>query len=149
MSGRGPADFFGRDGSGSAGQQAQFNQLIQAVNRIGDFLTGQATSAIFVPHIFTGAGNLDIASQFPGLTSGTFPIQQVTPAALNVTLPGSVGPWIVGDGAGVATADNITVLPPAGSGYTINGAANNVISTNWQFRIYLLVGTNYVVLSLS
>lgn len=144
MSGAGrPGPFAGDMAGSAAGQQAQFNQLLQLVRRLVTVFEGQSLQAPFQVYPWTAAGNLNIATAFPSAASGVFSIRQGTPAAINVTLPPVNGPWTVGDGAGVAAADNITVLAPVG--FTINGAASNVISTNWQFRTYVLDGVNFVV----
>lgn len=134
------------DGS-AAGGQAQTNILLQHVAKIADSLQkGSGTSSQVFP--WTGAGNLDLATGFPNATGGIVSIRQTVPAAISVTLT-TQGPWTIGDGAGVAATDNITVLPPAG--YTIKAAANDVINVAWRFRTYILdTGTtNFIVTSSS
>lgn len=134
-------------GEGSAaGGQAQTNILLQHVAKIADSLQKGSGSA-FQVYPWTGAGNVDIATTFPSAKTGIISIKQTVPAALDVTLSTAGGPWTVGDGAGVAAADNITVKPPGG--YTIKGGATDVINTNWQFRTYVLDGTNFIVTSSS
>lgn len=135
-------------GAGSAaGGQAQTNQILQLLAQIVQALQGNSTGSAFQVYPWTSAGNVDIAANFANAKAGIIAIKQTVPAALNVTLNTAGGPWTVGDAAGVAAADNITVLPPGG--YTIKGSANDVISTNWQFRTYVLDGTNFIVTSSS
>lgn len=130
---------------GAAGGQAQFNLLLQLVRRLVTVFEGQALQAPYQVYPWTDAGPLDIAAALPRAASGILSIRQGTPAAINVTLPSANGPWTVGDGAGVAGADNITVLPPVG--FTINGGASDVISTNWEFKTYVIDGANFIISS--
>lgn len=125
----------------SAGGQAQFGILLQQVTRIATSLAGGTNP--FSVSAWTAAGALVIATAFPNLKTGTISIRQTVPAAINVTLPASGGPWIIADGAGVAATDNITVLPPAGK--TILGTTSYVISTNWGVQTFILDGNNYIL----
>lgn len=144
MSDGGNPLFTGTSGS-AAGGQAQFNLHLQAMNKLADAAASLPTGTSFQTYSWTSAGNLTISVSFPNAKAGIFSIRQTVPAAINVTLPTGGGPWTVGDGAGVAAADNITVIPPGG--YTINGAANNVINVNWKFKTYVLDQgtTNFIV----
>lgn len=128
-------------GGQAAGSQAQFANLLQILTKILAALTPPPNPYAVQP--WTAAGDLVIATAFPDLTAGMFSIRQGTAAAINVTLPNSGGPWGVADGAGVAAADNITVLPPAG--FTILGTSSYVISTDWDAALFVLDGTNYIV----
>lgn len=132
---------------GAAGSQAQFNQHLQALNKLADAAANLPTGTSYQTNSWTAAGDLDIATSFPNSKAGIFSIRQTVPAAINVTLPNTAGPWTVGDGAGVASGDNITVLPPGGN--TINGAANFVIATDWKFTTFVLDSgtTNFIVYS--
>ena len=130
-------------GGEAAGSQAQYNLFLQLLARIVKAIENEPTATPYTVFPWTTAGNLNVASAFPGLTTGTISVRQTVPTALNVTLPTSGGPWIVADGAGVAGANHISVLPPGG--LTINGSGSAfVISTNWQAAIFILDGTNYI-----
>lgn len=137
-----PTPLTDRTGSGqAAGNQAQFNQFLILFTR---FLATQ--EVLLVP---TGlyavqdwsTGDLDIVVAFPALTTGTFVIKTAT--ATNVYLPARGGPWIIQDGLGDASSDNITVIPPGI--LTIRGAANFVMATNWQSELFNLDGTDFLV----
>lgn len=141
MSGTGGLDrVIGASGE-SAGSQAQYGIFLQLLTQIAEALTGGTNP--FSVSAWTTAGNLVISTAFPTLKAGTISIRQTTPAAINVTLPASGGPWIIADGAGVAATDNITVLPP--SGKTILGTTSYVISTNWGVQTFILDGNNYIL----
>lgn len=131
-------------GGEAAGSQAQFaiylqlfTQLLAAVQTL---TPGAASPYIVTP--WTTSGALDISTAFPALQTGTISVRQSPAAPVNVTLPAAGGPWIILDGAGVAAADNITVLAPGG--LTINGGASKVINTNWGGLLCTLDGTNYI-----
>lgn len=131
-----------RAGSGQqAGTQAQFAIFLQ--------LFTQLLAAVKVLIVPTGlyaihdwaTGDLDIATAFPGVTTGTFVIK--TGMATNVFLPATGGPWIIQDGLGDAAADNITVTPPGA--LTIRGGATFVMATNWESKLFNLDGTDFLV----
>lgn len=129
----------------AAGQLAQMNTFLQLFKRL--VVAQEALSDdenIFTQIPWAAAGDLDMSVSFPAASMGTIIIDQATPAALNVTLNGP-GPWFVVDGGGHAAADNITVQGPGGT--TIKGAGTYVISTNWASALFLLYGTNYLVLA--
>lgn len=135
-------DLIGGSGSGeSAGGQAQYGVFLQLLTIIAEALSGGTNP--FAVSAYTAAGDLVIATAFPTLKTGTISIRQTVPAAINVTLPPSGGPWIISDGAGVAAADNITVKPPAGK--TILGTTSYVINTNWGTQTFILDGNNYIL----
>jgi hypothetical protein len=125
----------------AAGFQAQFNLLLKLLAQIAGTLSGPGNP--YGVSAWTIAGNLVISTAFPSLQNGTISIRQAIAAAINVTLPGYGGPWTIVDGAGVAAAHNITVLAPAG--FTIEGGASFVISANWGAAMFVLDGTNYIV----
>lgn len=132
-------------GGQAAGSEAQTNVYLQLFARLVAAAEAANKGNPYVVRPFTAAGDLNIATAFPGVTTGTVSVRQGTPGAVNVALPTSGGPWIIGDGAGVASADNITVLPASGSGQTINGGSSFVISTDWQFLMFILDGDNWIV----
>lgn len=134
----------GMRGGESAGSQAQFSSLLQILTKILEALGGIGAGPLYTPYVWAQAGDLDITTVFPNATTGTFIIRQPTPAAINVTLPATGGPWIVADGAGVAATHNITVL--ASGGRTIKGTSSDVLNTNWESQTYLLDTTNYITL---
>lgn len=128
----------------AAGNQAQTGLLLQLIQRIVAALEGGLPGAgFFTVTPITAAGNLDIATQYPNLTSGSFVIRQTIPAPITVTLPVSGGPWFVADGAGVAGANPITVV--GGGGNTIQGAASYTLAFNWQSATFVLDGSNFVI----
>lgn len=128
--------------SQSVGSQAQFGLLLQQLQRIGAILENGGNGNPYTVYPFTGSGDLTIATAFPAVTAGTFSIRKVTPAITSVNLPTSGGPWVVADGNGGAVSNNITVVAPGG--FTINGASNYTISTNWQVTAFMLDAANYV-----
>lgn len=125
----------------NSGNQSQEGIFLQLLTRIVVALEGPGNP--YAVSAWTTAGDLVIAMAFPSLRNGTISIRQAIPAAINVTLAPTAGPWIIVDGAGVAAADSITVLPPAG--FTIQGGASYVINTDWGSAIFVLDGTNYIV----
>lgn len=129
-------------GTQSAGSQAQFGLLLQLLQRIYTAILGQTTNGLYDVYPITAAGDLTIATAFPGITAGTFSIRKTVAAATAVTLPTSGGPWAVFDGNGGASAHNITVTAPGG--FTINGASTYVISTNWEGATFVLDASNYI-----
>lgn len=131
--------------TGSQSQVAIFLELFTQLVAVAQTVVPPAASPYIVTPWVT-AGDLVISTAFPTLTTGTISVRQGTPGALNVTLPGAGGPWIILDGAGVAASDHITILPPGG--FTINGGASFVINANWGGAICILDGTNYIVISL-
>lgn len=127
------------------GGQAQTNAFLQLFKRLVIAEESEAVAAALYNQLpFVAAGNLDVATVFPGVSRGTIVINQATPATLDVILSGA-GPWNVVDGAGVAGGDNITVKGPGGT--TILGAATYVIGTNWGAATFLLFGSNYLVVA--
>lgn len=125
-----------------AGFQAQLNAHLQLMARITVALENAGTGLLYTPYVWTGAGNLVVATQWPNATTGTIIIAQASAAALDVTLPATGGPWCVVDGAGVAAADNITIK--AAGGRTIRGGSSLVLNTNWGAFTLLLNGSNYI-----
>ncbi|HEY1806007.1 MAG TPA: hypothetical protein VGG45_16155 [Terracidiphilus sp.] len=130
----------------AAGSQAQFNQLLQLLQKIVASL-GTGGLEPFQVYPWTQAGDLNIATAFPNVASGLFVIRQTVAAAINVTLPSSGGPWGVADGAGIAGADHITVLPSGGQ--TILGGASDTLSSNWKVKTYVIDGANLLIQSQS
>ena len=73
-------------------------------------------------------------------------VNKTVGAATTVNLPATPATGLrftIKDGKGDAGANNITVTPAAG---TIDGAATNVISTNYLARTYLYNGTSWSVI---
>lgn len=126
----------------SVGSQAQFGLLLQTIQRIAASLAAQGIPALYTVYPITGAGDLDIATAYPGITSGTFSIRKTVADITTVTLPTSGGPWAVWDGNGDAGTHNITVAAPGS--FTINGAGTYVISTNWTGATFVLDGSNFI-----
>jgi hypothetical protein len=96
----------------------------------------------FTPTIKTSAGSYVVLS-----SDAFIVINKTVGAATTVTLeasPTSGRLIIVKDGKGDAAANNITV---DGNGKNIDGASTNVISTNFQARIYIYNGTQWNVIS--
>jgi len=90
----------------------------------------------------TDSGNYDVTS-----TDSTIVINKASGAATQVNLPSIPNTGrvlIVKDGKGDAGSNNITV---SGNGTNIDGSSTNVISTNYQARIYTYNGTQWNVLS--
>jgi hypothetical protein len=90
--------------------------------------------------VFTAAGNFVLTTEAVAV------VKKDSGAATQVTLPAtpSRGQMVtVCDGKGDAATNNVTVVPAAG---TINGAANNVISSNYGFRTYLYDGSQWLVI---
>lgn len=136
-----PLDLGG--GGQNTGFQAQLSQLLQQVTTIARVLQGQAgnnLANLFAPTAFTAAGALTITQQI-----GFFSIRKATPAATTVNLMQGGGPYLIADGAGNASSDHITIVPPAG--YTILGTSSLVISTNWGAVGLVLDGSNYLAWS--
>lgn len=132
------------DPSQAAGNQAQFGVLLTLIRRLVDAAEGGLAGAgFFNVYPITIAGNLNIATQYPLVKSGSFVIRQTIPAPITVTLPSTGGPWFIADGAGVAGTDNITVVGSGGD--TINGAASYILAFNWQSATFILDGGNFVV----
>ncbi len=129
----------------AAGNQAQFGIFLQLIQRILAVLEGGGTVVVnaFAVYPITAAGNVNIAADYPDALAGIFSIRQTVPGAMTVTLPPYGGPWAVCDGAGVASADPITVDAPMG--YTINGGPSYVLAFNWMYATFILDGTNFVV----
>lgn len=74
-------------------------------------------------------------------------VNKTVAGATAVTLPGSPtqgDQYTIKDGKGDAAANNITVSPSAGN---IDGAATNVINSNFGFRTYIYNGTQWNVIS--
>lgn len=131
-----------RPGGGqAAGGQAQASQGLQLLARLVN-----AVEVLIVPTGFYAvrdwtSGDLDIATAFPGVSTGTFVIK--TGVATNVFLPATGGPWLIVDGLGDAAADNITVKPPGIK--TIRGGSSFVMSTNFQSETFILDDTDFIV----
>lgn len=134
-----------QDPGQAAGSQAQVATYLKLFTRLVTAAEAANRGNPYAVTPWTGAGDLDLTTAFPSLSSGTISIRQITPAAIAVALKTSGGPWTIVDGAGVAAADNITVTAPVG--FTINGAATFVISTNWGSATFVLDGNNYIVVS--
>jgi hypothetical protein len=129
------------------GGQAQTNAFLQLFKRLVIAEESEAAaSALYNQLPFAAAGNLVVATVFPGVAKGTIIIAQTVAAALDVTLNGA-GPWIVVDGAGAAAANHITVKGAGGA--TILGAASYAITSNWGSATFVLFGTNYLVVGKS
>lgn len=132
-----PGDPLGIAGA-SSGTQSQTNIQLQLLAKLVAAAQASVKGSPYVTYPWLTAGDLTIGTAFPGILTGTVSVRQTVAAAVNVYLTASGGPWIIGDGAGVAAAHNITVLPAIGSGQTIKGAASLVISTNWRFLMFML-----------
>lgn len=88
--------------------------------------------------IVTAAGAITVT-----LADKRIVVKKTSGAATTVNLPASPDAgdvYIIIDGKGDAATNNITVVPAAG---TINGAANNVISTNYGKATYVYNGTEW------
>lgn len=132
------------DPTQAAGNQAQTGILLQLIRRIVDSMEGNAAGAgFFQVYPVTIAGNLNIATQYPLVKSGSFVIRQTVPAPITVTLPATGGPWFVADGAGVAGTNFITIVGSGGD--TINGDPSYTLVSNWQSATFILDGGNFVV----
>jgi hypothetical protein len=81
------------------------------------------------------------------LNSGVCVVKKTTPQATQVTLPArGMFAWVK-DGAGNAAADNITVVPDGTTNNTtIDGAANQVISSNYGHTLFFHNGTEWGVI---
>jgi hypothetical protein len=78
--------------------------------------------------LFTGTGNYVI------LNEQVLVVRKAVGAATGVTLPGVAFPGqrvLIKDGKGDAAANNITVSPDGAMATTIDGAATQVVSTNY------------------
>ena len=53
------------------------------------------------------------------------------------------GRFIVNDESGLASGNNITMVPVTGSGETIDGSSSNVIDSNFGSRGYYSNGSNW------
>lgn len=127
-----------RQAAGSQAQAAIALQLFQRLVAAVEVLI--VPTGLYAPRDWD-TGDLDIAVEFPGLGTGTFVIKNGSP--VNVTLPASEGPWLIIDGLGDASTQNITVLPSGTQ--TIRGAANFVMNTDWQSETFILNGTDFMV----
>lgn len=149
MSGPGSAapsrllDATGNRGNEAAGNQAQFNLFLQQFQRYVDLIAGGVVifNGLYTTHNW-GAGDLDIATEFPTLRAGTFILS--TPGI--VTLPPTYGPWIIADGTGFCNpAAQIEVTSTA---VTVQGAASYFMASAWQAQTFVKDGgsANYIVL---
>lgn len=135
----------GADGQ-AAGAQAQFNLLLQLMQKIVAALNGTTTSNdAFVVYPITAAGDVNIATAYPAVRSGIFSVRKTVPATTTITLPTYGGPWGVADGANTAGIYPITVTPPGG--YTIGGAGMPPfqLNANGQYATFVLDDTNFLV----
>lgn len=89
----------------------------------------QLLGGSFVQRLVTGAGNVVVQSNDRVLL-----IKQAAPAAANIILPSAQSrnsvPITVKDLAGVAAANNLTLVPNGSE--TIDGAANFVLNDNFE-----------------
>lgn len=135
-------DALGARGNEAAGNQAQVGQHLILMQRLVAAIEGGGGSFTGLYTVYSwSSGDLVIATAFPKATTGTFIIHNT--AASTLTLPGTGGPWIVGDGLGNAGTYPITVNTTGGQ--TILGALSYVLAFNWQCATFILDGTNYII----
>lgn len=128
----------------AAGSQAQSGILLQLITRIVQALEGGGGgggTGTFDVHPWTG-GNLDIATEFPALSTGTFSIRPGSPGPITVTLPPTNGPWLVNDGSGFCSPSNQITIQSSG-GVLIQGVVANFFVSAWQSGIFVLDVANY------
>lgn len=128
---------------GDAGNQAQFGQLLQLLTQMLIAVQGNVPGQnFFRVYPIIASGDLDIAAAYPNVTSGIFSIRKTVPAAIQVTLPATGGPWAIADGAGNASTYPITVI--GSGGYTFSGNPMAVLNSDWVFETFVLDGTNFL-----
>ena len=125
------------------------SELLEMVQSGGTASTTPAAIKTYV----TGSGNvistIRVVTAAGGVTVTTADyvvvVNKSVGAATAVTLPAGVTGlrFVIKDGKGDAGANNITINPAAGN---IDGAATNVISTNYDSRELIYNGTQWNVI---